>query len=508
MTSSEVAGRGVARGTILNLLGQGLPLVVGLLALPLIVRGLGPESYGAFSVAWALLAYFTLFDFGLGRATTKFVAELHGVSEPCDIRPIIRASVRLQLLFASVGALLFAAAVPVLVSRVFHVSPQLAPSIRTSFYILALALPVLLVSATLSGVLEGMQRFDLVNFVRVPAGSASLILPVLALWARAGLIGVVSSVVITRVLALIAYAWIVVRLSRARAGNANPEHLHVSSRKLLGFGGWVAISAVISPLMVQMDRFCIGAVLSLTWVSYYSAPFDLIMRLLMLPSSLTTTLFPTFSTLTASHRWVEAETLLSRAVKYLLLIVGPIVLALMVLAKPGLAMLFGEQYATHGALVAQLLLIGVLINSLGWVPAALLQGAGRPDVTAKIHLLELPAYAALLWLAVHKFGIVGAAAVWVLRVLFDTSMLLVMALGLLRVSRRRFLNTALAPGGALLLVLALLAHLAIAGNSSLELHFMTAAVVLVVFSLGAWWGVLRAQERRQLRALSRAVMQR
>jgi O-antigen/teichoic acid export membrane protein len=497
----------VVRGTALNLVGQVTPMVIGLITLPIIVRGLGPEAFGAFSVAWALLSYMTLFDFGLGRATTKFVAEMHGRDDLSAVRPLVGAAIRMQLCFGLVGALVFALSVPLLVSRVFAVGVSSAPAVRAAFYMMAAALPVLLVTATLSGVLEGVQRFDLVNMVRVPAGVASLVLPVVALWFGRGLVGVVAAVVLVRILALVAFATVVRHLI-GHATSAAGSSSRTTSRQLLRYGGWIATSAIVSPLMVQMDRFFIGAVLSLSAVSYYAAPFDLVMRLLVVPSSLIGTLFPTFSTVTSSYRLGEARELLARSTKYLLLILGPVVVSLIVLARPGLEWLFGAEYAVRGGTVAQLLLLGVLINALGWIPSALLQGAGRPDLTAKLHLIELPAYGLLLWLGIAHFGIVGAAGAWVLRVLVDSVLLYGGAMRLLTFAPREFLTRSVLRGAALLVGVAVLARLAVATTRSVELHIVIAALVPILFGVAAWWAVLIDAERQQVRAISRAAFQR
>ena len=68
----------MVKNALLNLLGAALPLLVGILTIPYVVRGLGMERFGILSLAWVILGYFALFDFGLGRATTKFVAEAVG----------------------------------------------------------------------------------------------------------------------------------------------------------------------------------------------------------------------------------------------------------------------------------------------------------------------------------------------------------------------------------------------------------------------------------------------
>lgn len=77
------------------------------------------------------------------------------------------------------------------------------------------------------------------------------------------------------------------------------------------------------------------------------------------------------------------------------------------------------EFAQNSAHVLQWLAVGVLINSLAFVPFGFIQAAGRPDLTAKLHLLELMPYLGLLWLGMEKFGVQGVAIVWTIRVTFD-----------------------------------------------------------------------------------------
>jgi O-antigen/teichoic acid export membrane protein len=53
----------------------------------------------------------------------------------------------------------------------------------------------------------------------------------------------------------------------------------------------------------------------------------------------------------------------------------------------------------------------------------LVQGAGRPDKVAKLHLIELPLYLPVLWYLTVQFGIEGAAVSWTLRVAIDAALL-------------------------------------------------------------------------------------
>jgi hypothetical protein len=63
------------RNVGLNLVGWALPAAAAIGSIPLLARGLGPTRFGLIGIAWAAVGIFSLFDFGLGRALTRMVAE-------------------------------------------------------------------------------------------------------------------------------------------------------------------------------------------------------------------------------------------------------------------------------------------------------------------------------------------------------------------------------------------------------------------------------------------------
>ena len=71
----QINGRLLTNNWSMNLAGQILPIIVALSTIPYLVRGLGTERFGILSICWIFLGSSGIFDLGLGRATTKFVAE-------------------------------------------------------------------------------------------------------------------------------------------------------------------------------------------------------------------------------------------------------------------------------------------------------------------------------------------------------------------------------------------------------------------------------------------------
>src|SRR5439155_14462406 len=165
---------------------------------------------------------------------------------------------------------------------------------------------------------------------------------------------------------------------------------------LLRFGGWMMVTNVVSPLLVTLDRFLIVALVSVTAVAYYGTPFEVVIKFLLLPSALMGVMFPAFSA-SFAHDSERTAILFRRCAKSLFLVLFPVMLCTVALAQDGLKLWLGSEFAQHGFRVLQILAVGVFINSLANVPFAFLQGVGRPDLSATLHLIELPVYLRLLW---------------------------------------------------------------------------------------------------------------
>ena len=76
--SSLTAGKRLVRNTFWNLLGEGAPLLVALVAIPRLVHAMGMQRFGILTLVWMLIGYLSLFDLGLGRALTNLVAQKLG----------------------------------------------------------------------------------------------------------------------------------------------------------------------------------------------------------------------------------------------------------------------------------------------------------------------------------------------------------------------------------------------------------------------------------------------
>ncbi|WP_257313838.1 flippase [Geothrix fuzhouensis] len=414
----------LTRNSIYNLLGQGLPMLVGLITIPRLVHALGVDRFGILTLTWAVMGYFSLFDLGLGRALTQLVAERSGTGNDKALPDIIRTALIMMLGLGLVGGVCLGAASPLVVGRVLRMSPALHREVLYAFGLMAFSVPAVTLLAGLRGLLEARQHFLEINLLRLAMGVFTFLGPWLVSFKTTHLFWVVLSLEVMRYAALGAHYWMCRRVVPEMTMPASFQSNHW--KVLLKFGGWMTVSNIISPLMVNMDRFFIGAFLSVGAIAYYATPFDMVTKLLVISGAVVSVLFPMFGALHRANPF-EAIRLYRKGMRTIFLVLAPILLALGLGAHWLLLHWLGPTFAQRGSAIMQILCLGVLANSLAAVPFAFIQGAARPDLTAKFHLIEGPLYIILLMSLGSRLGILGVAWAWTLRVALDLILLEVAA---------------------------------------------------------------------------------
>lgn len=409
------APRSNARGILFNLAGAAAPALLALLAVPRITSALGPERFGILALAWTAIGYVSFLHLGLGRAVMRDAASSE---DGGGLEAAVWTAAAMTFAIGTAGAAAVFALAPAL-ARALHVPAAMAGEAAAAFRTFAVAVPFTITTPVLSAVLESRRRFDLVNAVAVPSSAVTYLGPVAVLAFTRGLVPVIGVLVAGRVLTWLAYAV----LCAAQAPSLLRPRLEPRrAGPLLAFGGWTTVSAVVSPLLVSLDRFVVGAMLSAAAVGYYFTGQEAVLRMGMVSGAVVTVLFPAAAAVRADEGRRLGE-LLDASVEAVGLLVLP--LTLLLAAFPGelLRLWLGARWAAEGQGVLVWLSVGLLVNSLAKMPSSALQAQGRPDLTAWLHVAELPPFVAVLCLLVWRWGIDGAAAAWTARVAADAAAL-------------------------------------------------------------------------------------
>lgn len=394
-------------------------MATGVVTIPYIVKGLGTDGYGILSIAFMVLGYFSIFDLGLSRATVKFVAEHLTPEKVHKVPELVWTSIGLLVALGSVVGGAAAVFVPVAVTHFFKMPSSFVGEAKASLFILCASMPIMLGNDALRGVLEATQRFDLVNIVKVPGSICFYLFAALAIPFGVKVPGIVLILVLIRLTTACVYLVMCCR--------AIPELLSRAAlswkavRPLASFGGWVMVSNITGPIFGNIERFLIASLLSVSALTYYSVPFDLVGKITIFPSSIAPTLFPYFSYHGSGSKNVSDVT--TRSIKYLLLLLTPITAIFLFFAKDILQLWLGTQFAAESTVVLQITALMFFLNSFAYIPYTSVQALGRPHLKATLDLVALPTYAVTSWLLMRKMGINGAALARLLITVFDCGML-------------------------------------------------------------------------------------
>jgi len=467
-------------------------MVAAAVAVPILLHALGTEAFGVLTLAWTVIGYFTLFDFGLGRALTRVVAEGLGGGDTAELPGLVGTALIMLLALGVLGALVLGIATPWVVQHALHVPVALEQDTRGAFYLLAMSLPAVLVTAGLGGVLAAYQRFKALNLIRIPMSLLSFVLPMAVLPFTHGLAAIVSTLVAVRFVGTFAHLLVCVAVMPELRGRF--RWVSAVAASLLRSGGWLAVINLIMPLFVSLDRLLIGALTSVGAIAFYVPPQEIATKLWILPGTLVSVLFPAFATSTRAHP-DRLQMLFRRGLSQVYCALFPLTMILIVVGGDILGIWLGAAFRQNGQTVMQLLAVGAFFTGLSFIPSALIQAVGQPRKVGVLLIAEMPLFLLGLWWGVRWAGTAGAALVWSVRALVDLIVLMIMAAPSMPDGRAVIRRAALPALGTL----AVLGGAFAIRSLGLPIRLAILAAVLVPFAIWAA-GPGLAEERRALRA--------
>lgn len=411
-------------------------------SVPYIVHKLGTDTYGLLMTAGIATSYLWFMDLGLGSATTKYVAEHAAREEWDEVNRILWTSLGAYLVLGSLAALALVLLTPLFVYQWLRIPPQLQHTAIGVFYVSALGFLVGMVNNVPTAIPRALHRFDVVNRIGAAVGTVQTVLTVILVAYGYSVREVVIGNLIVAGAALGMNTWIA-RILLPRW--TTPVWSLSSFLRLIRFGSFVTVSGVVGPVLSQFEKVVLANQISMSALTYYTAPFNLVTRLSGFSGAFSSALFPLFSSLYGIGRANTNIDINMRVSRYVVLLLVIPVVFFVVFGREFLQLWIGPEFARNSTGALQILALATLVNAAAWSPFALIQASGRPDLTAKFHLTELIVHVPLTFVLVRYWGVGGAACAWFLRVVLDTALIYWAMIRLYAQNWRRWLRELSSP---------------------------------------------------------------
>ena len=426
----------IARNSMYNMAGSIVPLILALVTVPLYLNAVGTERYGALAIAWLILGYFGLFDLGLGRATSQRIAALVKSSAEHRAR-VFWTAVIVNIGMGVFGGIILYFGATYFFKHQFTADVWLKSEILVAIPYLAMAVPIATLTGVASGALQGREKFLDVNIITIIGTCLFQLFPLIVAYINGPTLKWLIVAAITA--RIIGFLIFYVRVHHHILRGFKPNFDSSEWLSLLKFGGWVTVTSIIGPILVVVDRFMIGTIMTAVAVTIYTIPFDIVQRISILPRSLATAIFPKMAMLNDK----DGIQLAIRATHLINVIVSPVILMSIYLIYPLLKLWIGSEIAEQAGPVGMILIFGWWINSYAIVPYTRLQASGRPDLVSISHLLELPFYIIILYFVLLNYGLLGASVVFSLRSSVDYFILNRLSMGQWGISRQLAITAAI-----------------------------------------------------------------
>jgi membrane protein EpsK len=472
---------------------------------PVVVKAIGLDAYGFWSLLFVVLGWFGVHRMGLTGSVVTLFAREHAANRTAQGIVILRSGSTIVLAVALVLGAALTAAAPYVVGLI-GTPPDLASDAVLAFRITTLATFTALVLGGYQSTLEALQEHPRVKLVEASTILLESALVLTAVLQGGGLVSLAVAYTVRLLLPIPVYAMLARRCVpglSALPGRIDPA----ATRELLRFGGSMQALGVLNLAIASLDRLVLANVVSLAAAGVYELARKLVWYAGQLPSHALGPVVPaTAERYVTSRNREESVKRLLRTVTRLVCVAGAVPLAFF---------FFWTELLVHawlGAIdpdivpcVRLLCVSGFLYLATGPMTAVL-----RGLATARLELLYTVVWLALAALLVplgaRQAGLLGAAAGSAAAQASASLLLMLLAVPALGLRRRTLLRDVAAPA-VVASVAALLAAATSGGFEAMPSRWANAwqvalgAAQTTSFALIAvYWVVLDAEERAFLKA--------
>lgn len=377
----------------------------------LVSRSLGPNDFGLFSVALAVLTLVAgLLDLGVNTGMVRFASLALGRQQPQIVRRVLAVAFRFKFVLGlMVWALSYLLARPTAV-LIFH-DPALVQPIRLALT----GVGGLMMLEFAVAALQAYQWFSrrlVINFV-VGFGRLALVLVLLGL-GQGNLNGILKWYVFWP------WAGFFLSLFFIPPGYIWARWDRPTARDLFHFSKWIMLAGVVNIIFNRLDIFMLTALSGAQSSGLYAAAFRLASLLMLVSSALSTMLLPKVASLTSSD---QIRRYFVRVLPYPL-VIGLLCLPLFFFGRSLIVLIYGPAYAAAAGVFLVLLLAFILV-----VIAApfnlILYALNRPQLLAVLAIGELAISVVGNYCLIPGLGAAGAAWTLLLVRVFTISFLLI-----------------------------------------------------------------------------------
>jgi O-antigen/teichoic acid export membrane protein len=391
-----------------NIAGGAIRVGLAILTIPILIRLIGVEEYGLWTLASAVVGMVTLAEAGLSVATTVFVSQDLGKEDINGLSQTLTATLGAMLILATLAAITLRFGAEPIISFF----PKL-PQAQKLIVIKALQIGSLVVWArllqqVLIGVEQAYQRYDLMNVLNTIQSVLMNLGMLVVVCLRGQTVSMMQWQAIASIVTLLTHVWIVRSLLKGiclRPAWNTKKGLEVGRYSLITW-----LTSLGSSFFSRADRLVVGSMLGTQSLGVYAAITDIAAQINTFSALPVQPLLPNLSNLTAQKNIDFSK--LKQQIKYSIEINALVALGLgatlITLSPLILNLLFPGETVNQYILPFCISITIYSIYSINAVGFYILLSKNAVNTCAIVVLISGIFSLALIALGSHLFGLMGA----------------------------------------------------------------------------------------------------
>lgn len=381
-------------------------VLVGIFLSPFILHRLGDAAFGIWVLIFSITGYYGLFDLGIRSSIVRYVSQAKASGDLNYASNVISTSL---FSYTCIGAFAFliTVLVSVYVNKFFHIEAAFQTPARLLLLMVGTAVSLGFPLGVSSGVLEGLQKFDVLGWTNIVSTLLRAVLIVLALSHGYGLLTAAFITVALPLLASVVRTGIAARLLPVALGMNYVDR--ATAREMAGYSGTMMIMIVSSRLRFKSDSIIIGTLLSSVAITYFNIGSRIVDYAGEVVESLAQIFVPMSS---HSHALGDMDRLRKIFVagnRFCSFTIFPICAILIILGRSVIEVWVGARYVAQSYPVLLILLLSTTLMLAQAASARVLMGMSKHQTWAVVTLIEGIVNVGLSILLVRPYGIVGDA---------------------------------------------------------------------------------------------------
>ena len=381
-------------------------VIVGIFLSPFILHRLGDAAFGIWVLIFSITGYYGLFDLGIRSSIIRYVSKYTATDDREKLTGFVNTAI---FSYSCIGivSMVLTTALSSSVERVFKIPPEMHSQARLLLLMVGASVSLGFPLGVFGGMLEGLQRFYILNWTSIGATLVRAALIVYFLNRGYGLLTVAFLTVVLPIFSSILRGFIVFRLCPMPISLKYVDR--DSFRHMANYGGTTFLVMVAARLRFRTDELVLGAMMSTVAVAWFNIGARIVDYAQEFVSSLAQVFVPMSSQSEAVGNLDRVRKIYIAGNRVCAFLILPITAILIVFGKHIIRIWVGARYVPHSYPVLVVMIIPFALMMAEAASTRILFGLGKHQTLAAVTVIEGIANLILSIALVRPLGIVGDA---------------------------------------------------------------------------------------------------